>query len=642
MKHLCVAITTLLTVNMISAQSTENIIESLKSQLNDELSQKKRASIYSDLAWYYSAISTDSALIYGEKAEKAAKNLADSTLLSQVFSDIGAIYFRKGDFEKSQQNYLKSYAIRRDRNDLQGLARVNNNLANIYEKTQQYPLAMTAYLSALKYFETTNDSNTIHIIKGNVGLVLLKTKNYQRALSYIKEVVVYQTKNNSNDGLCVSCLNLGNVYLELTDTLNALKMYERSVKACKQTDNKKGLSSGYNNIATIKAAQKKKEEAMSLYQASEKMRNELNTNLDKSNFDFNQANELFTNKKYDEAKKIFLTIEHDFTENKSLYNLQLCYKFLIQIYALKHKADSVSIYTNKLIVLNNTLLQSSISKKTVELEAKYASLKNEKQLLVQKNQTRRQKTIIIRISILTVLLALAAFLIYMHHRLKNKQLAKDYEMKLTLAEVEKQNKLHEQRLLISRDLHDNIGSQLTFIISSIENVKYAFQLKDKKLNEKLDSIRGFTKCTIQELRDTIWAMNSNNIKYEDLELQLLNCINKAKEATTGIEFLFDIDENARNTSFNSLQGMNIFRSIQEAINNSLKYAKPTQIKIDMLALNSNSHIIVSDNGQGFDLTNAEKGNGLNNMHKRIKEIGGECKMESSTSGTVITLIIPNA
>lgn len=642
MKLFCVVITVILTISTLSAQKTEAIIENFKTQLNDDLSPKKQASIYSDLAWYYSTISTDSALYYGQKAEKSAITLTDSTLLSQVYSDIGAIYFRKGDFEKSKQNYLKSAAIRKIRNDAKGLAKINNNLANIYEKTQQYQLAMSSYLSALKYFETTNDSNTINIIKGNVGLVLFKIKNHQKALTYLNDAVVYHTKNKSNEGLCVSCLNLGNVYLELNDTVNALKMYEKSVKACKGAGNKKGLSSGYNNIATIKAAQKQKHEAASLYQASQTMRNELNTDLDKSNFDFNYASELFATKKYEEAKHLFLNSERIFTKNGSYHKLQLCYKFLIQLYAAEQQNDSVAFYTNKMIGLNGTLLQNSVYEKTAELETKYETLKNEKQLLIQKDKTRKQKTIIVRISILSVLLAVSILLIFRHHKQKNKRLAKDFELKLALAEVEKQNKLQEQRLLISRDLHDNIGSQLTFIISSIEGIKYAFELKDKKLTDKLECIRTFTKGTIQELRDTIWAMNSDQIKYEELEIQLLNFIDKAKVTTTGIEYLFTINENTDNLAFNSLQGMNIFRTIQEVINNSLKYAQPSQIKVDMSAQNATTQIIVSDNGQGFDLTTVKRGNGLNNMQKRIEAIGGTIKIDSSSEGTTVIITIPIA
>ena len=76
-----------------------------------------------------------------------------------------------------------------------------------------------------------------------------------------------------------------------------------------------------------------------------------------------------------------------------------------------------------------------------------------------------------------------------------------------MAKIETQNKLQEQRLRISRDLHDNIGAQLTFIISSIDNLKFGFTDISEKLGSKLSNISSFTQQTIYELRDTIWAMN---------------------------------------------------------------------------------------------------------------------------------------
>lgn len=642
MKYYLVIVIILLTIKFVQAQKTELIIENLKSQLNGNLLAKKQATIYSDLTWYYSAISTDSAIYYGEKAEIAAINLSDSTLLSQVYSDIGAVYFRKGDFEKSKQNYLKSYHIRKARNDEKGLAKINNNLANIYEKNQQYELAMSTFLEALAYFESTNDEKTINIIKGNIGLILYKTKNYKKAYTYINDVVNYQLKNNATEDLCISCLNLGNVYLELTDTVNALKMYNRSVKACKAVGNKNGLSSGYNNIATIKAAQKKNKEAVDLYQKTLKMRNELNTDLDESNFEFNRASELFEKNNYKEAKSLFLASENTFTKNSSLHKLQLCYKFLIQIYAANHQTDSVNFYANKLIGLNNSLLQSSVNEKSAELETKYETLKKEKLLLEQKNETERQKTIIVRISFLAVFLVFISFIIYRQQKLKQKQLAQEFELKLAIAEVEKQNKLQEQRLAISRDLHDNIGSQLTFIISSVDNVKYSYSADNPKLMEKMDSLSIFTKSTIQELRDTIWAMNSNEINFEDLEMQVINYINKAKESTSGVTFNFNINENANNLVFNSVQGMNIYRAIQEALNNSLKYANPSAITINIAQNDNVTKIDIIDDGKGFDPNNINNGNGLKNMQKRMNDIGGICCITSSSKGTTVSLEVTSA
>lgn len=77
---------------------------------------------------------------------------------------------------------------------------------------------------------------------------------------------------------------------------------------------------------------------------------------------------------------------------------------------------------------------------------------------------------------LTFIIKLIGFLVYNQQKLKNRQLHKENELRDALIQIETQNRLQEQRLRISRDLRDNIGAQLTFIISSIDNLKYGFNL----------------------------------------------------------------------------------------------------------------------------------------------------------------------
>src|SRR5690606_32195444 len=123
-----------------------------------------------------------------------------------------------------------------------------------------------------------------------------------------------------------------------------------------------------------------------------------------------------------------------------------------------------------------------------------------------------------------------------------------------------QNKLEEQRLAISRDLHDNIGAQLTFIISSLDNLKYGFSIEDEKLKNRLSGISTFTRSTITELRDTIWAMNKDEISFSDLRTRIANFIESAQSAAHNIQFDFYLDNNIPNTlSLSSLKGINVYR-----------------------------------------------------------------------------------
>lgn len=622
----------------INSQNATAIIDKLNAELKTNPDKKRTAVIYSDLTWYYSTVSIDSALVNGTKAIQASQDLGDSTLIAQVFSDVGAVYFRKGDFENSKLNYLKAYNIRKARNDHKGLAKINNNLGNIYEKTQQYKPAMASFLEALQYFESINDQKNIHITKGNIGLILLKIKNYDKAFSYISEVVNYQQINNSTEELCVSCLNLGNVYLQLKDTTNALKMYEKSIQACTTVGNKKGMASGYNNIAAIKTEQRKSKDALELYAKSAQARQELNSDLDKANFDLNLAKEYIAKKEYKAAKKLLLAVENVFDNTKSNSNLITNYKSLIDVYSHLNEPDSVNTYVNKLMSLNVVLLENSVIKQTAELETKYQTVKKEKLLLQKENEAKEQRTLLLRISALAFLIALLGLIFYRQQRTKRKQESREFALRTEIAEIETQNMLQEQRISISRDLHDNIGSHLTFIISSINNLMFRYKNQNDAFVEQLRKIEAFAAETIAELRDTIWAMDVVNFQFDDLKNRLIGFIEKQKSVNPDFKIEFEVDESKSSPLLNSFAGITIYRIIQEFTNNTLKHANASKIIISITQENNYLYIELNDNGIGFDMANCNRGHGLYNMEKRCQELNGEISIHSEPgNGTAVNL-----
>ncbi len=622
------------------AQNVNHIIDSLKIDLRKKPDAKKTASIYSDLTWYYSNVSIDSALHYGGRAIQEAKKLGDSTLLAQVYSDVGAVYFRKGDFQNSKQNYLTAYKIRKSRKDYIGVAKININLASIYASKQQYQSAVKAYLEAIQYFESTNNLEVVNATKENLGYIFREMKNYPKAIEYTNYNIQYAEKNKLTDKFCISCLNMGNVYLEMQDTLKAMQYFNKSLKACKQSGNKKGLQSLYNNMGNIKQAQNKSKEALTLFGASQKVREQFNSDLDKASLKLNVAKVLIDTKKYSEAKQMLIEIKKVFETANSKSDLLLTYNMMIPVCAYLQQPDSVAFYSNTYAKLKDGLLQTAVLKQTSELEAKYKTAQKEKLLLQKEAEAQHKNNLILAISALAFFIALIGFLIYRQQKLKNKQQEQEFQLKSAIAQIETQNQLQEQRLSISRDLHDNIGAQLTFIISSVDNIKYAFDIQNVKLDSKLKSISNFTKSTIIELRDTIWAMNSNEIVFDDLRSRIFNFIEKAKEAKDEIDFKFTIDERLSQMKFSSVFGMNVYRTIQEAVNNAVKYSEADQVSIAIKKIEDEIQIIIEDNGIGFDKTTIEKGNGLVNMETRIEAVGGVFSLKSEVNkGTSITILL---
>lgn len=163
---------------------------------------------------------------------------------------------------------------------------------------------------------------------------------------------------------------------------------------------------------------------------------------------------------------------------------------------------------------------------------------------------------------------------------------------------------------------------------------------EQKIQNKLNVISDFTKMTIIELRDTIWAMNANEFRFDDLSARIFNFIEKAKSAKSEIQYKITIDEQVKQLKFSSLEGVNLYRTLQEAINNAIKYSECTELNVQVTRQDSILKIQIFDNGIGFDIETIDFGNGLYNMKKRIEDIGGEIQIDSLVhKGTCISIYL---
>lgn len=84
-----------------------------------------------------------------------------------------------------------------------------------------------------------------------------------------------------------------------------------------------------------------------------------------------------------------------------------------------------------------------------------------------------------------------------------------------------------------------------------------------------------------------------------------------------------------------------FLIFKEAVNNAAKYAKCTKIKIEASVTGKRLSLLIVDNGIGFNVQEADNGNGLGNMRKRADALNGKMNIQSQiNSGTTIYLEIP--
>lgn len=178
-----------------------------------------------------------------------------------------------------------------------------------------------------------------------------------------------------------------------------------------------------------------------------------------------------------------------------------------------------------------------------------------------------------------------------------------------------------------------MGSQLAVVSTSLDNSFYLFE-KQKLKSEKLENISAEVRLAAQSLRDTIWATYNSEISVLDLKSRIQEFIKKfADENSFKLEMQITVD----NTVLNPIEGLNLFRIVQESLNNIQKYAKADLVKIEGKFTPEMFALSISDNGKGFDLQQVKvnESYGLNNMKSRAEEIEMEFELKSDVSGTKV-------
>jgi signal transduction histidine kinase len=625
------------------SQSPQQIVDSLKRNLKQELDSRKFPALYSDLTWYYTNISVDSALHYGAEALRFSKLSKNQKNIGQAYSDLGAVYLAKGDMTASKKQYLQSLAIRTKIKDSDGMAANWANIGGVYQRQHVLDTAMIYYLKALRYYESKNNEKYVDFLRNNIAVLYEDMRNYPKAIAMYNEVAGYRRKNKQYIQLAMVYNNLGNTYKKTKNYTESEKNFKASIALSAQEGDSLVLGNTYNNLGTLYNAMNQPKKAIPVLEQGQKILEKVNSDFDLALIEYSLGTAYSNRKAYGKSKSLYLKSLRTMVSLEANEYIEAIYLNLIPVYANLSMPDSVSYYTEKYKELQNKEIEREVALQTAELETRYQTEKKEK-LLLQKESEARQKNIqLLLLGIFALFIALIGYLIFRQQKLKNRQLAQESELKFAISKIETQNQLQEQRLSISRDLHDNIGAQLTFIISSVDNLKYGFAIENNSLTSKLDRISNFTKSTIIELRDTIWAMNSNEISFEDLRLRIMNFVEKAKKAQENINFEFVIDEELNRMDVSSVVGMNVYRTIQESINNAIKYAAADSITIHIRSMINYIEISITDDGCGFDIETTPTGNGLLNMKKRIKDIGGTFEISTEPGkGTTVNATINKA
>ncbi len=602
-------------------------------------------SLLNEISWEYKSSNPDSALFYGKKALYISRKINDQKAIAKSYNAIGNVFNAKSNADSALYYHKKSLELKIIIKDSLGIADSYTNLGIISDESGDYLDALQYYFSALKIYEEKSKSfDQIPAVLVNIGIVYKKQKKYDKVLEYYQRALKIYEKNNFEIGITIINGNIGAVLIKLGKNKDAIQYSVKARGMYSKLGYKRYIPYMNANIASAEYNLKNYSKSIALYLSAikdfsdDKNSYELSSakiGVSKSYLSINQINNAEI--QLDTALKIAKKNKFKEFEVEAL-------RYLSEVNFKSKNYKDAYLFQQKFNSKKDSLFEKTKVKDINELLVKYETSKKQKEIAQQKKELLANQLEIKNRTLYAILLASALlflgmifFGVYKKNQLKRKQLQKEIGLKDALSQIKTQNRLQEQRLSISRDLHDNIGSQLTFIISSIDNLKYVTKDASDVLKNKLSNISSFTSDTIFQLRDTIWAMNKNEITFSDLHTRILSFIEKAKSAVPNTHFEI-IDNTDKSKILPSISGMHIFRVAQEAVNNAVKYAEASLISIEANTENNQLQISVKDNGVGFDITKVALGNGLKNMEKRMSEIGGKVLITSKINqGTEIKI-----
>ncbi|MDB2462840.1 ATP-binding protein [Algibacter sp.] len=195
---------------------------------------------------------------------------------------------------------------------------------------------------------------------------------------------------------------------------------------------------------------------------------------------------------------------------------------------------------------------------------------------------------------------------------------------------------------IAKDVHDGIGQMLTGLKYNLESI----DTKDvEKSTVKIEYLKELATNIIKGVRTATFNLTPPELSDHGVVPAITKLSQELSRLTSKEIILFNkTDFNIR---LDSLTEINIYRIIQEAINNAIKYADSTHILVSLSHSESMLSIVIDDNGKGFDPNNVklvrtgDGGMGMTFMKERIKYIDGRIFVTSEAGkGTRVTLNIP--
>lgn len=568
----------------------------------------------------------------------------DSFYLARAYSYIGDYYTDKVVLDSAVIYYQNAEKVYFGIKDNIGIGRMHVKMATAKFRARDYLGSEKSAVMALTYIRLANNKLLEYEANTSLGLACVETKDYEKADEYFQKAYkIAREENLENLGQyqskAISLNNLGFLNLKSGKYKEALSYFNQ---ANQDSNLNIEFPELYATILDNKAKAKLKLGDFSGlpgdFLEPLKIRKNFNLTPEIVNSNINLS-EYYQAKGIPDSAKYYAQAAYDLAKKTNILNLRLTSVQQLS----KVDPENESSLSKEQINLTDSLLQAErqVSEKFARIAYETDEFKRQKERLSAQNQN------IIVFSLLGFLLIILLYVV-------KDQRSRNYQFKLKEAQQRANEEifalmLSQQKMMdesvqkekqrIGQELHDGVlgrlfGARLNLDSANRRDDEKGFEIRNHYINE--------LKYIEQDIREISHELNRERFALINNFVAIItNLFEEQKLLKEDVVFTHNIDNAINWDQVPNNIKINVYRIIQEALQNINKYANAKNVSVAILKDAENIHISVIDDGVGFDVSRKSKGIGLQNIESRVKSCKGKLEIKSKKGkGTSISIDLP--
>lgn len=577
-----------------------------------------------------------------EELIKDAEDAKDTFYISKGYKNLGEYYIDNGKNDSSFFYFLKAEKYSKLANDSVSMGEIFLDKAFIQLYESDFNGSEISAFKSLAFLPKSSNKLKIYEAYNLIGINSNELKNYDKAIEYHNKALKYIAAVNAPNKsfLTASSMNnLGYVYQTIGKHEEAIKNFNNALTI-------KSLKSEYpgiyamliDNVAYSKFKLKDYSQLPGLFYKSLRIRDSLKNDFSGIILNKIHLSEFYLQKGDSIKSKLFANQAlRDSRETKVSSDILIS---LQQLTLIDH--ENAVGYSREYIRISDSLQQAERKSKD-----KFARLAFETDEIIMANdKLAEQNRSLLYFFVGTLLVGLLLFVIRAQ-RAKNRELMlmqaqqkaneEIYNLMITQQSSIEESRVREKKR-IAQELHDGVLGRLFGARLNLDSLNRFTD--DESISARFNYLSEL-KNIEQDIREISHDLNREKYVLINNFVAIINNLLEEQRSSFGVELESNIDNNVRWDAVDNVVKINLYRILQESLQNINKYAKAKNITVDLSKSGDTLILSITDDGIGFETDTKKKGIGLANIVSRSNECNGKVDIQSKKgSGTQIIVTVP--